>query len=245
MRSFFVDCHSHVCPSGDDGVATVEEGAILCREAARRGTSILFATPHVWPHLPLTAERERQIRERFAELRALADVDVRLGFELTPTRRLLSEDLGRYVLGETRFVLIEVPFAGPVDVLWRLVEEADRQALRPVIAHPERTEAVMADESVADSLGERFLLQVNATSLLGRHGPTPAAIGWRLLEEGRAALVASDGHRQTRPPFLDEAYELAAERLGAERARSFFDGSPLGLTEAERPATSREAPQGA
>jgi len=245
VPSFFVDCHSHVCPSGDDGVATVEEGAILCREAARRGTSILFATPHVWPHLPLTAERERQIRERFAELRELVNGDVRLGFELTPTRRLLSEGLERYALEGTPYVLIEVPFAGPVDVLWALVEEAERQGLRPVIAHPERTEAVMADESVADALGERFLLQVNATSLLGRHGPTPAAIGWRLLEEGRAALVASDGHRLTRPPFLDDAYELAEQRLGSERARPFFDGSPLGLTGAERPATSREAQRGA
>jgi protein-tyrosine phosphatase len=245
MRSFFVDCHSHVCPSGDDGVATVEEGAVLCREAARRGTAILFATPHVWPHLPLTAERERQVRQRFTELRARVDSDVRLGFELTPTRRLCSEDLERYVLEGTRCVLIEVPFAGPVDVLWALVEEAERQRLQPVIAHPERTEAVMADEAIADALGERFPLQVNSTSLLGRHGPTPATIGWRLLEEGRAALVASDGHRLTRPPFLDEAYELAEQRLGPERARPFFDGSPLGLTGAERPATSRGAQRGA
>jgi protein-tyrosine phosphatase len=224
-----------VTPSGDDGVATVEEGAILCREAARRGTAILFATPHVWPHLPLTAERERQVRERFAELAALVesearvDLDVRLGFELTPTRALVGEDLARYALDGTRHVLIEVPFAGPVDVLWTLAEEAERQGLRPVIAHPERTETVMEDESVADALGERYLLQVNATSLLGRHGPTPAAIGWRLLEEGRAALVASDGHRLSRPPYLDEAYALGEARLGPERASSFFDGSPLGL----------------
>jgi protein-tyrosine phosphatase len=241
----FVDCHSHVTPSGDDGVASVEEGAILCREAGRRGTAILFATPHVWPHLPLTSERERQVRERFAELRRRVDLDLRLGFELTPTRALVGQDLGRYVLDGTRCVLIEVPFAGPADLLWTLADQAERQGLRPVIAHPERTEAVIGDESVADALGERFLLQVNATSLLGRHGPTPAAIGWRLLEEGRAGLVASDGHRLARPPYLDEAYELAAARLGPERAIGFFDGSPLGLTSAARPATSREAPQGA
>jgi tyrosine-protein phosphatase YwqE len=102
----------------------------------------------------------------------------------------------------------------------------------------------MQDESVADALGERYLLQVNATSLMGRHGPTPAAIGWRLLEEGRAALVASDGHRLSRPPYLDEAYALGEARLGPERASSFFDGSPLGLTSTAPPATSREAPRG-
>ena len=62
-RPAFVDCHSHVCPSGDDGAGSVEEGAVLCREAARRGTGVLFATPHVWPHLPLTPEREERIRQ--------------------------------------------------------------------------------------------------------------------------------------------------------------------------------------
>ena len=51
--SGFVDVHSHVVPSGDDGVQSVEEGLALCRAAAERGTAVLFATPHVWPTLTL------------------------------------------------------------------------------------------------------------------------------------------------------------------------------------------------
>ena len=215
MRPVFVDCHSHVCPSGDDGVATVAEGAVLCREAAKRGTGILYATPHVWPHLPLTPAREEQVRRDFAELVPQAGLDVRLAF------------------------------AGSAALLWALAEEAERQGLRPVVAHPERTEVVMSDERLADELGERFPLQVNATSLLGRHGPTAEAIGWRLLEEGRAALVASDGHRLARPPFLDDAYDLAVNRLGGEAAARFFDGSALGPISEAPPAPSREARRGA
>jgi protein-tyrosine phosphatase len=233
-----------MCPSGDDGVATVEEGAILTREALRRGTAILFATPHVSPQLPLTAEREALVHDRFARLRPRAGLDLRLGWELTPSRALLDDDLGRYELGDTGLVLIEVPFVGPADLLWALAEEAERQGLTPLIAHPERAEAVQLDESLADDLAERYLVQVNASSLTGRHGLTPAAIGWRLLEEGRADVVASDGHRMTRPPFLDDAYEAAALRIGEGSARRFFDGSALGLSSA-RPAPSRAAPQGA
>jgi len=97
-RFAFVDCHSHVCPSGDDGASSIAEGAILCREAARRGTGILFATPHVWPHLPLTAAREERIRSAFAELAPRAGLELRLGFELTPSEPLLHEDLHRYAL---------------------------------------------------------------------------------------------------------------------------------------------------
>jgi protein-tyrosine phosphatase len=230
MRPGFVDCHSHVVPSGDDGAPTVQTGISLCREAARHGTRILFATPHVWPELQLPPEREADVRDAYERIRPEAGLELRLGFELTPDPRLLDEDPRRYALEGTDAVLMEVPFVGPAGLLWRLAEHAEAAGLRPVIAHPERTEAVLDRPVLADELAERgWLLQVNATSLLGRHGEDPADVGWDLLERGVAAIVGSDGHRPTRPPHLDEAYDLAVRRLGEERATPLFDGSALGL----------------
>ena len=229
-RPPFVDCHSHVCPSGDDGAATVPEGALLCRDAAAHGTAVLFATPHVWPHLPLTAGREVEIRERFAELRPAAGLDLRLGFELTPSLALLDEDPRRYELEGTGRVLMEVPFTGAAELVFRLGEHIEAAGLAPVIAHPERTESVLDRPAVAVELAERgWALQVNATSLTGRHGLSTQRLAWEFVERGIARLVASDGHRRTRPPELDEAWALVAERLGSGRARPFFDGSALGV----------------
>jgi protein-tyrosine phosphatase len=226
-RPPFVDCHSHVCPSGDDGASSVAEGAILCREAARHGTGILFATPHVWPHLPLTEERERRIEIAFAELAPRAGLELRLGYELTPTGPLLDEDLRRYALGGTDRVLIEVPFWVGYDELLLVAAHAVDCGLMPVIAHPERAEEVLARPALArDLVDQGWLLQVNATSLLGRHGIGIRELAWDLVEGGLAAVVASDGHRQARPPHLDEAYELVRERLGEEGDR-LFDGSAL------------------
>jgi protein-tyrosine phosphatase len=226
----FVDCHSHVVPSGDDGAGTIEEGIALAREAARRGTRILFATPHVWPHLVLPPDREAQIRRAYERMRPSAGLELRLGYELTPDTPLLEQDPHRYVLEGTDAVLMEVPFMGAADLLIALAEHTEAAGLRPVIAHPERTEAVLDRPALADELAERgWLLQVNATSLLGRHGEDPADLGWDLLERGVAGIVGSDGHRPTRPPHLDDAYELAVRRLGAEGAAPLFDGSGLGL----------------
>ena len=135
-RPFFVDCHSHVCPSGDDGAGSVAEGAVLCREAARHGTGVLFATPHVWPQLTLTEEREQRVRASFAELAPRAGLELRLGFELTPHEALLDEDLDRYALGGTDRVLIEVPFWGGWEELLLVAAHADDCGLQPVIAHP-------------------------------------------------------------------------------------------------------------
>jgi protein-tyrosine phosphatase len=238
--AFFVDCHSHVVPSGDDGAATIAEGWALCHGAARHGTRLLFATPHVWPQLPLTRRREEEVRRSYAAVAAQANLELRLGFELTPTAELLAEDPRRYRLAGTEHVLMEVPFAGRADPLFALAEHTERAGLQPVIAHPERAEAVLADPDVALELAERgWLLQLNATSLIGYHGAHVEALAWQLVEDGHAAIVASDGHRSERPPQLDRAYAIVRARLGEARACSLFDGSALGLGAAETAASAR------
>jgi protein-tyrosine phosphatase len=224
-----VDCHSHVLPSGDDGAANVEEGRALCVEAARRGTAVLFATPHVWPHLKLTPDREAGIRAMYQALRARAGLDLRLGYELTPCPLLLREDPARYELEGTGCVLVEVPFTGGVDLLVQVAEHIEAHGFRPVIAHPERTEAIAAEPRIARRFAERgWALQVNATSVIGHHGPAIERLAWDLLEQGHVSLVASDGHRWTRPALLDGAWELVHERLG-NAAVHLFDGSALGF----------------
>src|ERR671932_2884787 len=174
---WFVDLHSHVVPSGDDGAQSMDEGAQLCRAAARHGTRTLFATPHVGAHV----------------------------------------------------VLMEVPFTGSADLLVALAEHTEAAGLTPLIAHPERTEAVLSRPALAAELAERgWPLQVNATSLLGRHGPEREALGWQFVRDGLASIVASDGHRATRPAHLDGAWRLVHAELGAA-ARRLFDGSAVGL----------------
>jgi protein-tyrosine phosphatase len=240
-EAVFWDVHSHVVPSGDDGAATVAEGLALCRAAHERGTTVLVATPHLWPHLGLSDEREEAIRAAHAEMaRALAPegLDLRLGYELTPSVDLLELDLDRFRLGGLPAVLMELPFAGPLGVAERLAEEIEAAGLVPVLAHPERADAVIERPEIARGYAERdWLLQVNATSLLGYHGDDPEETGWLLIERGLVNLVASDGHRTTRPPFLDEAYEAVTRRIGAE-ADLLFDGTALREVEA-RAATAR------
>jgi protein-tyrosine phosphatase len=229
----FVDVHSHVVPSGDDGAGSVEEGLALCREAARRGTSVLFATPHVWPSLPLPVEREQAVRAAHAEMAeeaAAFGLDLRLGWELTPTPRLLEEDPARYRLADLPAVLLELPFHGSLGLAEALAEHVQASGLIPVVAHPERAEAVLRDFGAVERLVERgWVVQANATSLLGYHGPEREAAGWRLVDEGLAGLVASDGHRRARPPHLDETYELVRARVGRAAAEALFDGRTLGV----------------
>ncbi len=244
MRPRFVDVHSHVVPSGDDGVKSVAEGGELARDAFAHGTRILYGTPHVAPHVPLTDDRERSVRAAFREVRDRAGLELRLGYELTPMPSLLNEDPWRYVLEGLEHVLVEIPFVGSAELFLEVGEWIAAAGLTPIVAHPERTEAVLTRPGLADELAARgWLLQVNASSLLGRHTPEMEQQGWRIVDEGLASLVASDGHRATRPMLLDGAYELARARVGEERALRLFDGSALGIAlTASRPRRSLATP---
>jgi protein-tyrosine phosphatase len=230
LQPCFVDCHSHVVPSGDDGAVSIEEGLELCELAAEAGTAVLFGTPHVWPHFTLTVERELEIRRAFERLRRRAPLELRLGFELTPAPPLLREDPARYVLEGTKHVLMEVPFVGPADQLVALAEHVENAGLVPLIAHPERTESIRERPGLAHELAERWPLQLNATSILGRHGPEAEQLAWALIDAGDAVVVASDGHRLARPARIDDAYELVRTRVGEDAALPLFNGSALGLS---------------
>jgi protein-tyrosine phosphatase len=236
--SGFVDVHSHVVPSGDDGARTIEEGLELCRIALEAGTEILFATPHAhasWDTFPRTSARVELYETSLAQMRAeVAEwgLDLRRGWEVYPTEAPRSEPAG-LVLEGTNAVLLEFPgsWLEIDDAIGVVAEGAAAVAaagLTPVLAHPERCRPVAADPwSVRPLVEDGALLCLNAPSLVGRHGATAERTAWALLDAGLIALAASDGHSVNRPPALEAAYAEAVRHLGEPDARRLFDGSAL------------------
>lgn len=234
----FVDVHSHVVPSGDDGAKSIEQGLELCRLAFESGTGILFATPHVhapWDTFPRTPARIELFQESFAAMRPEAarwGLDLRRGWEVYPTE-IADRDPTEFVLEGTRSVLIEFPGSwldidDPIAVVADAAARVEGAGLVPVLGHPERCRAVAADPEAVRSFAERgWLLCLNAPSLVGRHGATAERTGWALLEAGLVALAASDAHALSRPPTLDRGFDAVRERLGENIARPLFDGSAL------------------
>jgi protein-tyrosine phosphatase len=238
---WFVDVHSHVVPSGDDGAVTVEEGIELCRLAAEAGTRVLFATPHMHAPLdsyPWSVARERLFEESFPLVRkgaAAVGLELRCGFELFPSE-VFERDVEPLRLEGTEAVLVEFPgfwldLPGQLRLVAAAAEKIEAAGLTPVLAHPERCREVAREPGALAPWVERGrLLCLNAPSLVGEHGRTAERVAWELLDAGLVALVASDGHRARRPPVMDEAHLAAYTRLGEEQARRLFDGSALPWT---------------
>ena len=217
-------------PSGDDGVASEDEGLELIRAAAEHGTAVIYATPHVWPIDGLDPEREAAVRrahERMRPAAAAEGVDLQLGFEVTPASARCDEDPARYRLGDLDAVLVEVPFRGSFDMPLRYGELVECAGLVPILAHPERADAVLSEpDSLRAATDRGWLVQANGSSLLGHHGRAERRLAWQLVRSRLIDLVASDGHRASRPPFLDEVSRALEQELGRD-GRALVDGTAL------------------
>lgn len=219
---------------------TIEAALELCSEAAKRGTTLMYVTPHVNEELPLGPDREALVRANAARLGELLEevgLEIRVGFEIHPIVANEEPELARYRLDSFDAVLLECPLdRGPryaIEPIFSAAERIESGGLLPVLAHPERSPAFLAGREAARyAAGRGWLLQVTAASLSGRDGEQVRAFGWTLLEEGHAAVVASDAHRPDRPPFLDEALRALAGRFGAVRAAALLDGSALAAASA-------------
>lgn len=231
----FVDVHTHVVPSGDDGATTVEDGIELCRAAAASGTRVLFATPHMhadFDQFPWSERRERLYEAGLETLRAAAadfGVELRAGREVYPTV-IGNGSLEHLRLEGTRAVLVEFPGSWlsvdePLRATWRACERLEAAGLVPILAHPERCAPITAHPERALPFADRgWLLCPNGGSFLGEHGPGAEKAAWNLVERGAVAIVASDAHRSARPPHLDVVHDAIAARVGVPTADAVLDG---------------------
>lgn len=238
----YVDCHSHLVFAVDDGARTLHEAIALLTEARDAGTRLVFATPHVVPayhNLNASQPRLERIRRNFALLaeHVPVGIELRLGYEITarPQRLRRSDDVARFRLAGTDFVLIDGPQAVPWhgdSTMERYIRRVRSEGLTPILAHPERRACWPGphDPGFAERMKEAgALLHIDASGLAGTDGPGCDIEARRLLAEGLIDLIGSDGHGRRSPVRLDHARASAAEVIGDAAANKLIDGSALGL----------------
>lgn len=229
------DLHFHALPGVDDGPKTMEEAVELARAAVEDGTRTIVATPH------MRDSRVEELPGRVSELRARlaadgVDVDVLCGGELDhdDVGRLSDGELATVSVGppEAPWLLLEAPLWGPyVDELQAAHAELHQRGYGVVLAHPERCPALF-DEGWQPlrALAARSVLQVNATSLTGAHGPEMRERALELARSGLRAVVGSDAHRVTRGPGLSAAADaLIAAGVDPQTATRLTDTGPVAL----------------
>lgn len=216
------DFHSHILPGIDDGSKTVAESLEMLRMEWSQGIRHVVATPHFYPQhdrperfLERRARAEDALREEMAKFPDLPTISV--GAEVYYFHGISdSTVVSKLTIGESRYLLLEMPQAPWTDAMYRELEGLyTKRGIIPVIAHVDRYIGRFRDHGIPARLAELpVLIQANGDFFLKR---STSGLALRMLKKNGIHLLGSDCHNtSSRKPNLGEVTELIRKRLGEE-----------------------------
>ncbi len=226
-----IDIHSHVLPQIDDGPANWEETMAMLHQAEEDGVTEVAITHHILSNLDY--EREPEIIAKFEELKKRISLEkiklkIHLGAEIYSQADMELHHVISTYNNNKRYFLVEFPMQGiprfVADYFFKIITKG----MTPIIAHPERNMGVIRSPERAYEFVQRgAVLQMNAGSIVGRHGEPVKDAATVLLNSNLIHFVGSDGHNTRRRPLrLRDARDAVAQGWGEERAQLLFHDNP-------------------
>ena len=236
-----VDIHCHILPFTDDGAADTGAALTMARMAYDSGVTTIVATPHC--NLPYVGEKNyvsEELKNRFISLRdGIRDAGIPLtilpGAEVMCTDELPELLRSRRVLtlAGTRYLLVEFLFDESLGYIEEMLAQVSEAGLVPVIAHPERYDAVQRSPlAVVEWFGRGYIIQLNKGSILGRLGSRAERASAWILSRGLAHVVASDAHSpEMRTPHMSEILRFLEDNCSPEYADVLLRRNPRRIIE--------------
>ena len=232
-----VDMHCHCLPAFDDGPRDLSESLDLCMALVRQGITTAVASPHQLGRFD-GCNGTKQIRQGVETLNdALVGQGIPLtvlpGAEIRVDERLLDmvlEDRVMTLADAHKYLLLELPYEAFFD-LGPLLHGLREMGLTTVLAHPERNAVLAANPSWVLNWAEYSpVLQVTASSLIGRFGPVCERAAWAFLDMALWCVVATDAHDNAlRAPVFADAYQAVVSKRGLACAREVCLDNPRAL----------------
>lgn len=224
----YTDIHTHILPGVDDGAKTVAESLQLIQLAYQNGTRTIILTPHYRGKYKRDPAWLKEVFGLFRKLVAqhYPDMNLYLGSEVyyeQETPDLL--EAGRAMtINDSQYCLLEFQPVTLRSQIMTGVSETLRYGFTPIIAHIERYDACRKDRSFVDELLDMgALIQINADSVMGKHGLNVTHFCEKLLKEHKVHFIASDAHNaDSRPPLLRECWWKVYKKYGFEYSSQLF-----------------------
>ena len=223
----FIDMHHHLIYGIDDGARGFAGTERMIRQAVENRVHAIITTPHMTPGLePFPEEDYRTRLDEVQKWLQNQQIDLTLysGAEVlyTPsTPHMLAE--GRVpVLANSGLVLVEFLPDSDFSELIRAGVNIARTGYVPVYAHIERYVCLKKTDQVRQLRQEcGAFMQVNANTVVRRHGFFRQRFLNALFENGLVDFVSSDSHDMPgRENRMAPAFEQLSERFGEEMAKA-------------------------
>jgi protein-tyrosine phosphatase len=225
-----IDIHHHLLFGLDDGSKDIETSVAMAEMAAADGITHIVCTPHANAHYRFDPEVNRR---KLAELEARVNGKITLG--LGCDFHLSFENIDdalknptKYTINQKNYLLVEFADLSIPQQMTQVFHEFLVSGIQPIITHPERNLTIQKTPARLDEwIAGGCVAQVTAASLTGRFGKAAMEFAHRLLRQNKVHFLATDAHNlQSRPPQMKEAYDLVANRYGAETAERLCVTNP-------------------
>lgn len=192
-----VDFHSHILPGVDHGAASLDISVQMLKQAKKAGVAKIVATPHFYPRKDniesFLERRNKALKELedYIALKGSSDIKIIPAAEVALDKNLLSLDLRKLAIGNTNYILIEMPQSGKwyswmFDILYGIESEF---SLSVILAHVDR----YTIENIKNLLELDFITQMNAESLVSGTFLTRRRMR-SFCKKGLVHLIGSDAH---------------------------------------------------
>ena len=201
-----IDFHTHILPKADHGSDSIETSLKQIELSKGASVDTVIATPHFYPHMHRVEAFLEKREKAYSELTASTDSRVILAAEI-----LLCEGLNRLkglealVIGNTKCLLIELPFSSFKREYETAVEDLIADGFTVVLAHVDRYPKENIDRLIP--LGVK--LQLNASSLSGLF-TKKYLTEW--IDKGLVVGLGSDIHMADKKAYT--AFAKAKSKLG-------------------------------
>lgn len=213
------DFHTHILPGIDDGCQSIDDSVEMIRKEQTDGIETVFLTPHFYPQqmypdsfLDNRQQAMEQLLDKFDPNSAKPRFI--LGAEVLFCPGMSQWDqLDALTLGETKYILIEIPFDKWSDSVYaELTRMYVERELTPVLAHIERyIPRLFTNHFMKHLASLPILLQSNCAFLTEKN---TQRLALKLIKEKRIHLIGSDCHGPVwRPPNMAQAREILLNNL--------------------------------
>ena len=235
-----IDIHCHMLPGVDDGSDSMDTSLLMASMAAESGVETVIVTPHC--NIPGEAANypSRELLGRFMALREAIDtakipLHILAGAEVFCTADIaeLIRAKKLLTLASSRYLLVEFAFNEDSIEMNSRLEQIFAEGLTPVIAHPERYNAVQRDRTLPERwFASGYVLQINKDSIFGGLGQRAKRTAEFILGQGLAHIAASDAHSTySRNPEMSRLREHISLNYSEDYAQVLLEENPRRIIE--------------
>ena len=197
----FVDIHSHLLPSIDDGAKDIDDSISLIIKMRSYGITNFITTPHVlgdvYPNSSKIIKEKLNLVQSELKKRGINDITIRAAAEY-----MLDEQFSKLLEADDiltlkdQFILVEMSYFNAPYNLYEILFEIQLKGYKPVLAHPERYNFYHDDFQNFYKLKKAgCLFQLNLLSLTKQYGKGVQKTAEKLIKENLYDFVGTDTHK--------------------------------------------------